>query len=868
MLQSIAVCRPRHLALWIALFLQGSAHVADNEPQTDPSSADVTVEILEGIPDKRSWDFVAPEPTERLATPAFGFIAVPKKWSGKAILIDRTNPYMLRATAKLSLPQGNYQFLLRSRNAARVFIDDDLITETPFIKANANGHEAVPDAPIVTDESLRMLPVGDQEKRASATLDGRLHEFRVEAFIGGQKLRQELGELLLAVASDGQPFRLLSSTAAIPLTDEGWSSFLASSLERLRDLDACNRRAAGAREAEYWNGRHELARQDWQSRPPIEIPPVSDDSGATNPIDRFISNQLERNGIRPLPLADDVAFVRRVTLDTVGVIPTRAEIEAFQADRESAGRAHWIDRLLADSRWADHWVGYWQDVLAENPGILKPTLNNTGPFRWWIHQAFLDNMPVDRFVTEALMMEGSAMGGAPAGFAMATLNDAPMAAKAHVAAKAFLGIELQCARCHDAPFHPFKQQELFNLAAMLGKESQKVPATSSVPKSERARRPLVQVTLEPGATVDAAWPFTDLAPDEFPQGMLRESGNSRERLAALVTSPRNLRFAEVMVNRLWKRYLGLGLVEPVDDWANAQPSHPELLEFLARELITHDYDLKHIARLILNSDTYQRAVRPSDNDAENPAKRSFASAAPRRMTAEQLVDSLFLAAGKQFHSEELCLDVDGRRPITEFLNLGTPSRAWELTSLSNERDRPALALPVAQSIVDLLTAYGWRESRQNPITGRDEAPTPLQALVLANGVVGHRITRLSDDSSITALCLEDRPLADLVRAVFLQILSRPPTQAEQRDFIGLLADGFNDRRVAARRTTSKRGPTLAAAVSWSNHLSPEATRLKIEQERAVRAGDPPTDRLQSDWRERMEDGLWALVNSPEFLFIP
>jgi Protein of unknown function (DUF1553)/Protein of unknown function (DUF1549) len=672
----------------------------------------------------------------------------------------------------------------------------------------------------------------------------------------------------VAFARPGEMFKLLSPVAAVPLTDEGWLTYAARSRAQLKQIDSATREAASVDETRYWDMRHELARLQSQERPAPVVPDVVNMTSVLNQVDHFIAKRLDGRGIAAAPLTDDFAFLRRVTLDTVGVIPSRAEIEAFQNDPSLNRRARAIDRLLGDTRWADHWVAYWQDVLAENPGILKPTLNNTGPFRWWIHQAFLDNTPMDRFVTQIVMMEGSQMGGGPAGFGMATLNDSPMAAKAHIAAKAFLGIELQCARCHDAPFHPYKQKDLFSLAAMLGNEPQKVPTTSTVPMTERRRRPLVQVTLEPGSKVEPAWPFTDLAPANLPPQVLRDPGNPREQLAAMLTSPQNQRFAEVLVNRLWKRYLGTGLVEPVDDWADAQPSHPDLLTFLARELVTHAYDLKHVARLILNSHTYQQAVRSDNWDEKQPDTRLFASSARRRMSAEQLVDSLFQVAGKEFGSEELCLDVDGRRPITEFLNLGTPRRAWEFTSLSNERDRPALSLPIAQSIVDLLTAYGWRESRQNPVTLRDETPTPLQPLALANGVVGNRVTRLSDDSAITTICLDDQPLTDLIRTIYRQVLSREPSRMELELFAQLLQDGYDERCKEGAENRTARQRARASAVSWSNHLSPEATRFKLEQERAARVGDPATHRLDSDWRERMEDMLWALVNSPEFVFVP
>jgi hypothetical protein len=833
-----------------------------------PPAEAVTVEILEGVPNKRSWDFPPPRPTERYTEAAFGFVAVPTKYSPKGVVLDRSNPFVLRATGSVALPAGEYRFLLRARGAARLWVDGRVVAQTEFIQANANGDEAVPDVPVAKEEGLAPPPLGHQETLTTVRLDGGQHEFRLEAFAGGQRVRLEWGEVAVGVARRGEPFRLLSPGLAVALSEEGWAAYAEACRSRHQARDTTARQAAGAEEARYWDQRHELARREWAARPAPRVPEVSGKVPVHNDIDRFIGQRLEARGVMPAPLTDDWTFLRRVTLHTVGVIPTPQDIETFLRDQRPDRRARVIDRLLADPRWADHWVGYWQDVLAENPGIVKPTLNNTGPFRWWLHQAFRDNLAMDRFVTELILMEGSALGGGPAGFALASQNDAPMAAKAHIVAKAFLGIEMQCARCHDAPYHPFKQQNLFSLAAMLAKAPQTVPTTSTVPKAERSRRPLIEVTLEPGARVEPAWPFADLAAADVPPGVLREPNNSRERLAAILTSPANERFAQVLVNRLWQRYLGWGLVEPVDDWTNGAPSHPELLQYLARELVTHDYDLKHVARLILHSHTYQRAVRPEGSKQVGPEERAFASPARRRLTAEQLVDSLFLVVGKEYQCEQLCLDPEGRRPVTDFLNLGQPRRAWEFTSLSNERDRPALALPVAQSIVDVLTTFGWRDARPNPLTVREETPTPLQPLLLANGMVGSRITRLSDDSAITELCLEDRPLPDLVRSVFLQVLTRPPTDEEQQLFVDLLKDGYAERRVPGVAAKAKRRPGQVSAVSWSNHLSPEATRIKMELERAARLGDPPTERLRGPWRERIEDMLWTLVNSPEFVFVP
>src|SRR5262249_30835258 len=172
-------------------------------------------------------------------------------------------------------------------------------------------------------------------------------------------------------------------------------------------------------------------------------------------------------------------------------------------------------------------------------------------------------------------MEGSVLGGEPAGFAIATENDVPMAAKGQTLAKAFLAADLTCARCHDAPSrNPYKQEQLFGLAAMLQRKPITVPATSTVAKVEGVGPPAVRVTLKPGTPVAPEWHLDGLAPEDVPAELLRDPADPRERVAAILTSPANERFAQVLVNRVWKRYFGVGLVEPVDNWLGARPSHP------------------------------------------------------------------------------------------------------------------------------------------------------------------------------------------------------------------------------------------------------------------------------------------------------
>jgi len=830
---------PNTVILWLAAVL---ACVPVLSPGAAVAGESITVDVVEGLGEKWAWPLSVDQASDSFAVPALGLVRLPTKYVAGGIEADRRGPIALHASTVMKTPAGPYRLMLRSRHAARLLVDGNVVAETRPITRNSSGHEPVPAEYVPEDPSWHPLPPGGQERVVDRVGDGAEHRIELWAVVGGKGLRNETGELLAAIIEPGDVPRLIGGD--VPLTAPGWETFVDRESARLVALDADLRRRAAAPDDSYWSDRHGLARRLVEATPRL----VPDGTG--NLIDRALG---DKSG----PTADDAAFFRRLSLDTTGVIPDPAEVAAFLADPSPEKRDRAIEVRLADPRWADGWMGYWQDVLAENPGMLKPTLNNTGPFRRFLHDALADNMPIDRFVTTLVRMEGSALGGGPAGFGMATQNDAPMAAKAHVLAKAFLAVEMKCARCHDAPFHPYAQEDLFGLAALLSGKSQAIPATSTVPRQPGGRVPTVSVSLEAGQAVEPAWSLTDIAPSELPEGLISGEASPRDRLAALITSPTNRRFAPVVVNRLWHRYLGYGLVEPVDDWdGQLRKRNPELLADLATEFVAQGYDLKHVARLIFRSRAYQ--ARPGDPGG--PSRR--------RMSAEQVLDSLFAAVGKPFRAEELCLDIDGRRPPSEFLNLGRPRRAWQLALPSNERDRPALTLPVVSSLTDALLAFGWRAARPDPITVREESISPLQPALLANGlVVDGRIARLSDDGAVTELCLQGQPADALIRAVVLRVFSRPATEPEVARLVAYLGDTHADRVVQGAAPVPPMRPS-ARRVSWSNHLHPEATLIQAEEERIVRGGDPPTGRLTPAFRERMEDVLWALVNSPEFVFLP
>jgi hypothetical protein len=815
-----------------------------------------------------SWSNVPRTKTESWTEPAFALSAIIAKYSPRGVQRDRSIPFLVRLAGAVTLPPGESRVLVRAMRGGRLSIDGKIVATSDFFPkpvgpARASDAEAVADQlEVQLVKETALLPPGHSEAMATVRGDGKPHVFVFETFVGGKNLRPELGQPSLSVSTGGAPFRLLTCDSQwIDFTDEGWKHYAREQRARIAELSAPRR--AGAEEVAYWKMRHDLARAEAAKLPAITIPTTA--LPATNEIDRFIGAKLEKANAQPAALADDASFLRRATLDTIGLVPTPDELTAFLADTGKGKRAKAIDRLLGDPRWADQWIPYWQDVLAENPAILKATLNNTGPFRFFLRDALRDNWPMDRFVTALISMEGSPRNGGSAGFAVASQNDLPMANKAQIISSAFLAMEMKCARCHDAPNHPFNQEDLFAISAMLQREPVKVPG-SSLTQGLSANSHVV-VSLKAGQKIEAHFPFGDLAKEPLP-GVLRNTEDTREQLAAIITDPRNERFAQVVVNRLWKRLLGFGIVDPVDDWENISPSHKELLAWLGRELITHDYDLKHVARLIMNSATYQRVVTDAGSRIAKPAERLFQSTARRRLTAEQLIDSLFQVAGKEFDSEELNFDLDAHRSIKDFLNLGTPQRAWEFVGLSNERDRPSLGKPGAQPFTDVLTSFGWRDSRAEPKSVREEAPNVLQPALLANGILGARITRLSDDSAFTALALRDQPLDDLITQLYQRVLSRAPSAKERAAFTADLSDGYADRvRIVSSSDLPKKARVTKFAM-WSNHLHPDSTPVVYEREKIVRAGDPPTPRLAAAWRERMEDAVWALMLTPEYTYVP
>ncbi|MCG8653053.1 MAG: DUF1553 domain-containing protein, partial [Pirellulales bacterium] len=644
----------------------------------------VSISLYENVGSETVWPVQLPTPLIEYQQTAFVVPRIPAAYASGGVRRDWSGPVLISAMADVEVPAGETQWMLRAGGLSRLWIDDQIVAHTPAHLKSSSGHGKVTRYH-QEDPWLRPPRAGHREQITTHRLEQSQPgpvRITLQSIIGGKDLRYEAGEILVAYRTESQAqWQVLDLTRAVPLTDQDWNGLAARIEQQVQRVDDRQRRLAASAEDEYWQRRHRHAKRWVESLPPIELPPAAETPSEMGIIDRLINARIEsgKQQHRRSKMTTDRQLIRRLYLDCLGVIPTVAEIESFEArtgDRASRRQAL-IEHVLADPRWADHWTSYWMDALAENPNVLKPSLNNSGPFRWYLYDVLRDNVAVDRWVSGLVSMRGSAAVGGPAGFAIAAQNDVPMAAKAHILCSAFLAINMKCARCHDAPYHDWTQRDLFSIAAMLDRKPVKVPATSSVPKTffAEGEQSLITLSVEPGEAISAQWPLSDYTTTvPLQESLLDPAQDSRARFALYLTRAENQQFAKTVVNRLWKRLLGEGIVEPVEDWEGAKASHPLLLEFLARELTANQYDLKHVARLILNSNAYQRQA--ADRPIQRNAKvRLFASPRLRRMTAEQLVDSMHVAVGRPMHSDELTFDPEARMKPAAHSNLGRPRRA-------------------------------------------------------------------------------------------------------------------------------------------------------------------------------------------------
>lgn len=357
-------------------------------------------------------------------------------------------------------------------------------------------------------------------------------------------------------------------------------------------------------------------------------------------IDQEVAQRLKEESVQASPLADDAEFLRRAYLDLTGVIPPVEKVKEFLDSKDPNRRSKLIDELLASPRYGQFMAETWANAMVPRDSNNRRLLQK--PLQDWLADKFNANTPWDKFVYDLLTASGPQdQNGAVTYFIS---NPTPDKVTDSVT-KLFLGVQLQCAQCHNHPFTSWKQKEYWGMAAFFMKVR-----TSANPQQAAKKGVAIEVTEGPAAKgKKKGLPESAmLVPAKFLQGAEPSMGKSdpyRPVLAKWLTEGKNAFFAKAMVNKMWAHFFGRGIVNPIDDMHEGNvPSHAELLSALAEQFIANGFDVKYLARAITNSKVYQTSSRPhKGNEADTEL---FSHVAVRVMTPEQLYDSLTTVVGQ------------------------------------------------------------------------------------------------------------------------------------------------------------------------------------------------------------------------------
>jgi hypothetical protein len=368
-------------------------------------------------------------------------------------------------------------------------------------------------------------------------------------------------------------------------------------------------------------------------------------AGRNNFIDEHVFGKLGGLRIEPSDLCDDATFLRRAYLDAIGALPTPAEVRAFLADKAADKRSRLIDRLLERPEFVDFWAVQLGDLLQNRKERDHDVRGAKGvrSFHEWIRAQVAANRPWDEIAREVLTTKGKVTDNPAIGYFITTVGETQDADQSEVVAsvaQAFLGTRIGCAKCHNHPLEKYTQDDYYHFAAYFSR----VRLDRKDPKQGAtvlrvAARDANQEKNPIGVRQPRTGQFLAPQPLDRSPTPLEPGDDPRAKLADWMTDPKNEYFSGAMVNRLWRHFMGTGLVEPVDDLrASNPPTNPELWRALHQEFVGHKFDMKHMMRVILNSRAYQLSSATNPSNAADTRFYSHYNA--RRLPAEVLLDGL------------------------------------------------------------------------------------------------------------------------------------------------------------------------------------------------------------------------------------
>ena len=488
-----------------------------------------------------------------------------------------------------------------------------------------------------------------------------------------------------------------------------------------------------------------------------ELPPADPERGLVHPIDRLLIPYFQQHGVTLDPPIGDRQFIRRATLDLVGLLPTPEQVEAFVEDSRPDKRARLIDRLLDDRRnYAEHWLTFWNDALRNAYRGAGYIDSGRRQITAWLYRSLYDNKPYDQFVRELIDPVPGSEGFTKGIVWRGTVNASqiPAMQAAQNLSQVFLGANIKCASCHDSFVNEWRLTDAYALAGVFADGPLEIHRCNQ-PTGKMATPGFIYPEL---GTIDPKLPRKQRA----------------ARLAQLLTTPENGRFARTMVNRLWAWFMGRGLIEPVDDM-DGLPFSAELLDWLAVDLIEHGYDLKHTMRTICNSRVYQLpAVGTPAPDDDTVV---FRGPLVRRMTAEQFVDAVSALTGQWQTPTPAMLKPDSLKQggqLTVVYEIRGPldDGAWP------PGERASLAM------ADALQRALGRPNREQVVTRRESIATTLEALELNNGTTLDRMIRAGAQRWLSQMGQSPDAVIQQVYRVALAREATPDEVAIARQVVG------------------------------------------------------------------------------------